>query len=220
VPYGVRAMLGGTYMYIGQHERTLEWVLAQVARGDDTHTCARTGMVIALAVTGHRDQAMAAADALIEAAEATHNPWSISYALLAWGLAYRGPHAQRGLEALRRGLTIAQDSGNRGNETHLLGVLGRLEAESGEPLAALDHLPQAIRNYHDSGNSSNMTGPLAMLASFLDRIGRYEPAANIAEYALNPLNAAAFPELKAAIAHVHEVLGDERYESLGPRGKR
>jgi hypothetical protein len=64
VPYGIRAMLGGTYMYIGQHERTLEWVLAQVARGDDTHTCARTGMVIALAATGHRDQAMAAADAL------------------------------------------------------------------------------------------------------------------------------------------------------------
>jgi hypothetical protein len=73
-------MLGGTYMYIGQHERTLERVLAQVARGDDTHTCRRTGMVIALAVTGHRDQAMAAADALIEAAEASHNPWSISYA--------------------------------------------------------------------------------------------------------------------------------------------
>jgi hypothetical protein len=38
VPYGIRAMLGGTYMYIGQHERTLERVLAQVARGDDTHT--------------------------------------------------------------------------------------------------------------------------------------------------------------------------------------
>ena len=146
-------------------------------------------MVIALAVTGHRDQAMAAADALIEAAEASHNPWSISYALLAWGLACRGPHAERGLEALRRGL---------------LGVLGRLEAESGEPLAAVDHLPQAIRNYHDSGNSSNMTGPLAMLASFLDRIGRCEPAATIAEYALNPLNAAAFPELKTAIAHLHE----------------
>jgi hypothetical protein len=38
VPYGIRALLGGTYMYIGQHERTLDWVLAQVARGDDTHT--------------------------------------------------------------------------------------------------------------------------------------------------------------------------------------
>lgn len=64
-----------------------------------------------------------------------------------------------------------------------------------------------------------MTGPLAMLASFLDRIGRYEPAATIAEYALNPLNTAAFPELKAAIAHLHEVLGDERYESLASQGK-
>src|SRR3954447_16086971 len=117
-------MLGGTYMYVGQNERTIDWCRAEMARGGDTHACARTGVVIALSVAGRRDEAMAIADGLIEAAEATDNPWSISYSLLAYGLACRGPRVQRGLHALRRGLMIAKDSGNRGNESHLLSMLG------------------------------------------------------------------------------------------------
>ena len=160
--------------------------------------------MIALSVAGRRDEAMAIADGLIEVAEATDNPWSISYSLLAFGLACRGPRVQRGLDALRRGLMIAQDSGNRGNESHLLSVLGRLEAEHGEPLAALDHLTRAIRNYHDSGNPSN--------------IGHYEPAAVIADYGLSPLTAEAFPEIQTAIAHLRGFLGDEGYESFARRG--
>ena len=219
VPYGIRAMLGGTYMYVGQNERTIDWCHAELARGGDTHACARTGVVIALSVAGRRDEAMAIADGLTEAAEATNNPWSISYSLLAFGLACRGPRVQRGLDALRRGLMIAQDSGNRGNESHLLSVLGRLEAEHGEPLAALDHLTRAIRNYHDSGNPSNMGGPLAIFAALLDRIGHYEPAAVIADYGLSPLTAEAFPEIQAAIAHLRGVLGEEAYEAFARRGE-
>ena len=49
---------------------------------------------------------------------------------------------------------IAQDSGNRYNETHLAVILCRLEAEYGDPLAALDYFTVAIRNYHDSGNTT------------------------------------------------------------------
>ena len=114
---------------------------------------------------------------------------------------------------------IAQDSGNRGNESHLLSVLGRLEAEHGEPLAALDHLTRAIRSYHDSGNPSNMGGPLAIFAALLDRIGHYEPTAVIADYGLSPLTAEAFPEIRAAIAHLRGVLGEEAYESFARRGE-
>jgi hypothetical protein len=60
---------------------------------------------------------------------------------------------------MRRGLVIAQDSGTRYNETHLASILGRLEARHGDPLAALDYLELAIRNYHDSGNSTVMRVP-------------------------------------------------------------
>ena len=62
---------------------------------------------------------MAAANGLIDAAEATHNPYALSFALLAYGFAFRDADPDRALDALRRGLVIAQDSGNRYNESHL-----------------------------------------------------------------------------------------------------
>ena len=41
---------------------------------------------------------------------------------------------------------IAQDSGNRAIETHLAGSLALLEANYGDPLAALEYFAVAIRN--------------------------------------------------------------------------
>ena len=114
---------------------------------------------------------------------------------------------------------IAQDSGNRYNETNLAATLCRLEAEHGDPLAALDYFTVAIRNYHDSGNTTTIRSPLAILATFFDRLGRYEPAATIAGFALSPLTAAWLPELSTAIAHLRDVLGDQTYESLARKGE-
>ena len=54
---------------------------------------------------------------------------------------------------------------------------------------------------------------------FLDRLGRYEPAATIAGFAFSPLSALATPELKTAITHLREVLGDQTYESLARKGE-
>ena len=89
----------------------------------------------------------------------------------------------------------------------------------GDPLAALDHVTLAIRNYHDSGNTTVMRVPLAVLAAFLDRLGRYEPAATIAGFAFSPLTAAWVPEINTAIAHLRDVLGDQTYESLARKGE-
>jgi hypothetical protein len=91
---------------------------------------------------------MAATDGLIDAAEATHNPYALSFALLAYGIAFRETDPARSFDALPRGLPIAQDSGIRANESHLAGVLCRLEAECGDPLAALEYSTLAIRNQH------------------------------------------------------------------------
>jgi hypothetical protein len=116
-------------------------------------------------------------------------------------------------------LAIAQDSGNRYNVSHLANVLGRLEARHGDPVAALDHLALAICNYHDSGNTTVVTVPIAALVALLDRIGRDEPAATIAGYALNPITRAWIPEINAAIAHLRDVLGDQTYGSRTRKGK-
>ena len=89
------------------------------------------------------------------------------YALLAYGLACRDADPDRARDALRRGLVIAQDSGNRVNESYLAIGLARLEAEHGDPLAALDYVTLAIRNYHDSGNTTTIRASLAILAILL-----------------------------------------------------
>jgi hypothetical protein len=161
---------------------------------------------------------MDSADGLIEAAEATGNPHLLAWALGAYGSAFRDADPVGALNALGRGLVIAQDSGNRAQASILAQLLARLGAEHGDPVSAFDHLTLAIRNYHNSG-STTIRIPLAVLAVLFDRLGRYEPAATIAGFALSPIAAAALPEITTAITHLRSVLGDQTYESLARKGE-
>jgi hypothetical protein len=120
---------------------------------------------------------------------------------------------------MRRGLVIAQDSGIRANESFLAITLSRVEAEHGDPLAALDYATLAIRRHHDSGNVALIRPALTILAAFLDRLGRCEPAGTIAGFAFNPLSATTFPEINTTIAHLRDALGDQTYESLARQGE-
>ncbi|HSS26013.1 MAG TPA: AAA family ATPase, partial [Mycobacterium sp.] len=219
VPYGLEGGLGVTYAAIGQLERCVEWCRAQLARGHDTHTITRTQLVATLTVAGAGEEARAAANGLIEAAEATHNPYALAYALNGYGVAYHDADPVRALEALRRGLVIAQDSGNRFVESQLATALSQLEPEHGDPLAALDDMTLAVRNFYDSGNVAYIPIALQTLAVFLDRLGRLEPAATIAGFALNPPTASTVPQLSTAITHLREVLGEATYESLAHKGE-
>ncbi len=85
-------------------------------------------------------------------------------------------------------------------------------------MSAFDHLTLAIRNYHNAGDPTTIRVPLAILAALFDRLGRYEPAAAIAGFALSPLAATGVPEITTAITHLRDVLGDQTYESLARRG--
>ena len=218
VPFGIEGVVGTAYLTIGQPERCVEWCRTQLARGRDTHRITGACLTIALAMVGSGEDARAAANGLIDAAKATPNPFVLSFALWAHGYAFRDADPAGALDGLRRGLVIAQDSGNRFIETLLVGQLSRVEAEHGDPLAALDHVTLAIRNYHDAGNAL-IRGTLAILAAFFDRLGRYEPAAIIAGFAVSPMTAALEPELSTAIAHLRDVLGDQTYESLARKGE-
>jgi predicted ATPase len=152
VPHGAEGYLGSAYVAVGQPERWIRWCHAQLARGLDTpHITAN--LVIALSITGSADEALAAANGLIDAAEATGNPFVLSWALVAYGLAVHHADPGRSLVAQRRGLEIAQDSGNRAFLSILAGNLCSVEAEHGDPLAAFDYFRLAIGNYHDSGNT-------------------------------------------------------------------
>ena len=60
---------------------------------------------------------------------------------------------------------------------------------------------------------------VSILAALFDRLGRCEPAATIAGFALSPLSAAAAPLIITAIADLCDVLGDQTYESLAHKGE-
>ena len=220
VPPGFETWLGGVFTQIGQPDRSIEWYGAALATDRDAHVLTRAALVIPKTMAGSHDAAMAAAKGLIEAAEATRNPHVLSFTLLIYGMAHCDADPPRARDAMRRGLVIAQDSGNRYDESHLANVLGRLEARYGNPLAALDHLTLAIRNYRDSGNTTVICVPLAVLAALLDRLGRHASAATIAGFAFSTVTASWIPEFSAAISDLRSVLGDQTYESLARKGER
>jgi predicted ATPase len=220
VSYFGEVFLGSAYMFVGQPERYLEMCRAQLTRSGDTNTFARVHLVVALGVCGRADEAMVTANGLIDAAEATGNPWVLAYALLACSYAFRDTDSGRALEAIRSSVLVAQDSGNRLWETQFSHWLAVLEAEHGDRVAALDYLAVAICNNHESGNIGMLHNPLAVLAVLLDRFERYEPAATIVGFAtVNPMAATTLPELGTAITHLREVLGDQTYESLATKGE-
>ena len=125
---------------------------------------------------------MAAANGLIDAAEATRNPYALSFALMAYGFAFRDADPDRALEAMRRGLVIAQDSGNRTIETLLASSLARTRGNIRRPAGRARILrcghPQPPR----LGQHRQYASPLAVLALFSDRLARHEPAATIAGF--------------------------------------
>jgi predicted ATPase len=219
MPFGAEGWMGSGYMTMGQSERWAKWCRAQLERGRDTHCITRSSLVFALVIAGCTAEAMAVADGLVEAAEATRNAYALSFALTAEGFAFRDTDPVRALGVLHRALAIARDSGNSFNESNAAQNLAHIEAQHGDPLAALDHMTVAIRHHHDSGSAALITQPLTALIVFLDRLGHYGPAATIAGFAASPLSAAAYPDFDTTVAHLREALGDRTYESLARAGK-
>jgi predicted ATPase len=218
VPRGLETWLGGMYTNTSQPERSIEIFLELLARDEDPFGLTRSGLVLALMRTGAFEEAKTTARDLIEGLEVIPNPWAQSYALMVFGMAWCDADPARARDALQRGLVIAQECGIRYNESHLTNVLGRLEAQHGDILAALEYLELAIRNYHDSGNTNVIRVPLASLAACLDRMGRPEGAAVIAGYSTSRYTRAWLPEIGTAITHLREVLGDQRYDELARKG--
>ncbi|MGA8544337.1 MAG: AAA family ATPase, partial [Mycobacterium sp.] len=161
-PFGIEGVLGVVYLVIGQPERLAELCRAQLARRRDTHVLIRGWLAGALALAGSGGEAMDSADGLIQAAEATANPEFLALALSVYGVAFRDADPVGALNALGRGLVIAQDSGGHSIASVLANNLARLEVEHDDPVAALDHLTVAIRNFHNAGDTTTIRVPMAV----------------------------------------------------------
>jgi hypothetical protein len=149
----------------------------------------------------------------------TDNPNLAAWALFAYGTANRDVAPARAYEALRRGLSIAQDSGSLLTESNIASLLTALATNHGEPADALNYSIMSIRYFYDSGNLYLVKTTLATLAAVLDRLGHFEAAATISGFADTPFNRSAFREFAATIAHLREVLGNDSYESLARKGE-
>jgi tetratricopeptide (TPR) repeat protein len=144
----------------------------------------------------------------------------LTYALLCYGMAYQNADPQRALAALRRALEVSHDSGNRANESHLAHLLAGLEVRHGDPVAALEYITLAIRNYHDAGSVAFIHTPLASLAVLLRRLGHFEATATISSFAArSPVSVALYPDLHDLIGDLREVLGGPAYEKCARKGQ-
>jgi predicted ATPase/class 3 adenylate cyclase len=218
VPPHLEVILGGGYMYSQGPDRSVEWFRAVVARSARGQELVGPTLVFALALAGAHREATALSDDLFHVAERAVNPMSISGALLAYGHTHRGAAPGVAYEALRRGLTVAQDSGNRQMESVLALSLSSVAVTYASPLEAFDFVAFAIRTYYDSGTLMFVSGAIGVLAALLDRFERYEAAATICAFAEVPVARGTYPEINTTLAHLREVLGDERYESLAQAG--
>ncbi len=213
------ASIGSPYSAIGQLGRWVEWCRTVIARRSGTNVHAQALLAIALKMAGADDEATAASEELLAAADSTDNPNLAAWALFAYGMARRDVAPAAAYEAFRRGLTIAQDSGSRQTESSIAGMLSVLAITHGDPADALDYMILPIRYYYDSGSFFLLPNALALPTLLLDRLGRYEPSATISGFAVTPHTRSTVPEVDVAIAHLRRVLGDESYESLARKGE-
>jgi predicted ATPase len=213
----VEASIGSPYQAIGELQRWVEWCRTVIARRPGTNVHAQAMLALALKLVGAHDEATAASEELLAAADTADNPNLAAWALFAYGYAHRDV-APAAYAALRRGLTIAQDSGSRQTESSIAGALSLLAITHGEPADALDYLILPLRYYYDSGSFFLLPNVLAALAMLFDRVGHYEPSATISGFAVTTHIRSIAPEVDVAITHLRDVLGDQTYELLARKG--
>ena len=219
LPYEGEAILGGVYVAQGRPDRWVELCREAIAKRGATDTFTRVCLALALSTAGAHDEAMAVSETFPALADAVDNPHVASNALLAYGLAHHDADPAASYNAHRRGMKIAQDSGNRQLESYHAGNLSWLASSHGNLNEALDYATIALTRFYNTGHYSVMPSALAVLASILDRLGLYEAAATISVPASTPFARATYPEIHGTIAHLRDVLRADAFEPLARKGE-
>jgi predicted ATPase/class 3 adenylate cyclase len=219
IPYEIQCSTGIVYSHAGQSERWAELCRSTIENQAGPQTITRASLVMAFYFLRQGDQARAASQGLLADADAAGNPCTACFALLAHGLAYHDADPAAAYDALRRALTIAQESGNRQLESASASTVLLVAVTYRDPIECFETLMVLIRRYYDVGNMALLLNPLAILVSLLDGLGHHERAAVISGFAASVFSLASYPQLKPAIAHLRDVLGDKTYESLARTGE-
>jgi hypothetical protein len=217
--YETQPATGTVYMAAGRPQRWVDVCRDAIARGPGPRTVTRACLVMALNFLGDGHGARLASEGLLAAADATDNPNTACFALVAHGIAHRDTDPVAAYDVQRRAVMLARESGNRQMEMAAAVSMSAFAAAEGDPVEAFDYLTRIIRRYHDSGSVSLLQYPMPILAALFDRIGRHEQAATICGFAGSAMARAAYPQIDATIAHLRDVLSDKTYESLARKGE-
>jgi hypothetical protein len=218
--YGIGAQLAsGTNIHASTLDRWVSVCREISALADDPLLVCRSQLAIALAFTGHADQALTLCHGLVPAAAATGNPWAHGDALLALGYAQAETDPTSALATMRECVELDRHSGMPRMETSAYLGLAPLEIATGHYRPALDLLRDTTRWQSDAGDFSRLTWPLALISALLMRCNLPEPAATIAGFATTPFSLAAFPPFAAAIEELHHTIGDKDFERLSQHGQ-
>jgi predicted ATPase/class 3 adenylate cyclase len=219
VPYELQSSTGIVYTHAGLSERWAELCRGAIEQGAGPQTVTRACLVMAFYFLREGDEARAASQGLLAVADAAGAPSTACMALLAHGLAYHDADPAAAYDTLRRALTIAQKSGNRQMESASASTVLLVATTHRDPVESFETLAVLIGRYYDVGNVALLLNPLGILVSLLDRFGHHEQAAIISGFAASLFSLASYPQLKPAIAHLRDVLGDKTYESLARAGE-
>ncbi|HYO02820.1 MAG TPA: adenylate/guanylate cyclase domain-containing protein [Mycobacterium sp.] len=131
------AAVGSCYAMTGEAGRWVEWCRDVIARRPETYVHAQAILALALKMAGADDEATAATEELLAVADTIDNPNLAAWALFAYGTTHREVAPAAAYDALRRGLTIAQDSGSGQTASSIASMLSPLAITNGEPPAAV-----------------------------------------------------------------------------------
>ncbi len=131
------AAVGSCYAMTGEAGRWVEWCREVIARRPETYVHAQAILALALKMAGADDEATAATEELLAVADTIDNPNLAAWALFAYGTTHREVAPAAAYDALRRGLTIAQDSGSGQTASSIASMLSPLAITNGEPPAAV-----------------------------------------------------------------------------------
>ena len=196
VPFGIEGLLCTAYLYAGRPQLAVDWCRSRVQSGRDTHAVSRTSLILSLAVAQAHEEAIAATTGLIEAAEATRNPWVLSFALLGFGAPSPMPirsvlsrPVAAGCRLPETAATVAAGHSWRCSwptrgRTRRLARRARLRRRGDPQLPRLGQ-PNDYREHR-----------LAMLSTVLRPIGRYESGSHHRRFRVDSLHRGDDPELQ------------------------
>ena len=176
------------------------------------------GLALTMNSLGATTDAASVMAGVLDDDEVTKNPYAEAFASMALGQALTITEPGRALEAIRRGIEVARQSGNRLIETYMSSSMARFAGQHGEPIEALNELDTVIQRLLDTGNLYILRNNLAILAGILDRFDRHAAAAQVLGFAVNPFVIASIPETTPTITHLRESLSDQQFDDLARVG--